>query len=234
MCSELDNAKGNKNVFFHELAHHLPYGILAVACALLLLSFVDVLFHAQLTGSIGHAHGGCCSHTHDGLDTLFHAFHFIHLVFAASGAMLTFYRYSNNIVSGIIIGTVSSSIFCTLSDVLLPYIAGLMLGVDMDLHICFTSELGNILPFLFIGVVNGLVMKYVQDFKTEKSSLQLHFFHTFISAVASIFYAVGHGLHDFHSYLGIFFLLMVVAVILPCTLADVVAPIYMAKLFGEK
>ena len=95
MCSELNKVsiKDSKKVFLHELAHHLPYGTLSVACALLLMSMIDVLFHSSIASSIGN--GSCCSHGNYALDTLFHVFHFVHLVFAASGAMLTFYRYSN-------------------------------------------------------------------------------------------------------------------------------------------
>lgn len=227
---------------YHELLHHFPYAVMAVALALMVLSVINVFFYSgiseSLSGGIPHAHEhvhahGEVSHA-SGMDVLFHSFHFIHILFATSGAMVTFYRYSRNIWMGVLIGAVSSMVFCTFSDVLLPYAAGLILGVHMHLHICFQSELSNILPFLIFGLINGLVMVQIDEFRSEKNSLNLHFIHTFISAMASIFYTVGHGLSDFYSQFGLFFALMVVAVIIPCTLSDVVAPILFARLVEKK
>ncbi|MBP9764844.1 hypothetical protein KBD08_00725 [Candidatus Babeliales bacterium] len=223
-------------IFSHELVHHLPYGTVSVALALMLLSMISVLFGLSNI---------CSHHTHDhaihdacsmlsGMDVLFHSFHFAHILFAASGTMVTFYRYSRNIVAGIIVGVVSSVIFCTLADILLPYAAGRLLGVSMELHICFRSELANIIPFLAIGVINGIIIPRGKEGHTEHHSVSLHIIHTFISAMASIFYAIGHGLENFHDYLGMFFVLMLIAVVIPCTLSDVVVPILWARMVNKK
>lgn len=223
--------------FYHELLHHFPYATMSVALALMLLTLIHVLFYSN-PETITTVASACCG-GHDvssqtaGLDNLFHAFHFAHILFATSGTIVTFRRYSNRVWIGLMVGTLSSMVFCTLSDVLLPYAAGRILGIEMDLHICFASELSNILPFLFVGLLNGWVMTQLPEFRTQENSLQLHFLHTFISAMASIFYAVGHGLSDFYSHFGLFYLLMVIAVILPCTLSDVIAPIFFAT-FSEK
>ena len=234
-CSELKKAtlSGGGKAFVHELFHHLPFGTLAVALSLMILTIIHVSGIGYAVPSFA-AHAGCCCQENNGMNVLFHSFHFIHILFAVSGAMMTFYRYSNRIILGMIIGVISSSVFCTLSDVLLPYLAGALLGMDMELHICFFSELSNILPFLLIGALNGLIMYHVRDFKTESNSLNLHFFHTMISALASSFYAVGHGFSDFYSYLGLFFLLILGAVVLPCTIADVVVPIFCARMVNKK
>lgn len=214
--------------FYHELLHHFPYATLSVALALMLLTVMNVFFNDGIAAAtIAACHDGCC-HT-SGLDILFHSFHFIHILFATSGTVVTFRRYSDKVFAGLAVGILSSMVFCTLSDVLLPYAAGRILGIEMDLHICFASELSNILPFLFVGLFNGWVMTQLPEFRTQSNSLFLHFLHTFISAMASIFYAVGHGLSDFHMYFGMFYLLMVVAVIIPCTLSDVIAPIFFAR-----
>jgi hypothetical protein len=221
--------------FYHELLHHFPYATLSVALALMLLTLIMVFFDGGITAhqAISACSHEGCSHT-SGLDILFHSFHFIHILFATSGTIVTFRRYSENILAGLLVGTLSSMIFCTLSDVLLPYVAGRLLGIEMDLHICFATELSNILPFLFVGLFNGWVMTQLPEFRTQENSLFLHFLHTFISAMASIFYAVGHGLSDFYSYFGMFYLLMVVAVIIPCTLSDVIAPIFFAQFVSKK
>lgn len=220
-------------IFVHELGHHLPYGTLSVSLALMLLSLITVLFDLS---SMQHA-AGCGDHgcgMVSGLDILFHSFHFAHILFAASGTMVTFYRYSKNLMAGVVVGIVSSVVFCTIADILLPYAAGRILGVEMDLHICFSTELANILPFLFVGVLNGMIIPLGKEGHTEHHSSSLHFIHTFISAMASIFYAIGHGLENFHDYLGLFFVLMLIAVVIPCTLSDVVVPVLWARMVKKK
>ncbi len=225
------------SIFSHELMHHLPYGTLSVASALMILSMVSVFFVSGHVGSLvhhgDHVHDGSCGLS-SGMDILFHCFHFTHILFAASGAMVTFYRYSKNIAAGVIAGIVSSVVFCTLSDILLPYAAGTLLGVTMDLHICFSSELANILPFLFAGVLNGLIISRGKEEHAENHSLSLHFLHTFISAMAAIFYCIGHGLPNFYAYFGTFFLLMLVAIVVPCTLSDVVVPVFWARMVQKR
>lgn len=227
-------------VFKDELQHHLPIATMSVAMAIMIVSFINVFFENGIVAcTVADAHA-MAAHVHDscnhasGMDVLFHSFHFIHILFATSGAMLTFYRYSNRKFLGLLLGTVSALVFCTFSDVLLPYVAGSLLGVNMELHICFSSELANVLPFLFIGLVNGVIMSKSEKFLSEENSLFLHFWHTFISALASIFYALGHGLPNYYDHFGLFFLLMVIAVVLPCTLSDVVAPILFARMIQKK
>ena len=218
-------------VFKDELQHHLPIATMSVAMAIMIISFINVFFEngiAACTVSDVHA---LANHVHDSCN---HSFHFIHILFATSGTMLTFYRYSNRTLLGLFIGTVSALVFCTFSDILLPYTAGSLLGVNMELHICFSSELANVLPFLFIGLVNGVIMSKSEKFLSEENSLFLHFWHTFISALASIFYALGHGLPNYYDHFGLFFLLMIIAVVLPCTLSDVVAPILFARMIQKK
>lgn len=223
------------NIFSHELVHHLPYGTLSVALALMLLSMISVLFGlSNLCSHHVHDHAQYACSMLSGMDILFHSFHFAHILFAASGTMVTFYRYSKNVFAGIIVGVLSSVVFCTLADILLPYAAGRLLGVEMELHICFRSELSNIVPFLLIGVINGIIIPRGKEDHTEQHSISLHFIHTFISAMASIFYAIGHGLQNFHEYLGMFFVLMLIAVVIPCTLSDVVVPILWARMVNKK
>ena len=218
------------DIFEHELMHHFPYGTLSVTCALILVSLIHVFFTSNIIHATTHCNHGDTCHTLSDLNILFHSFHFTHILFAASGAMVTFYRYSKNTFAGIIVGIVASTIFCTLSDILLPYLAGNLLGVSMELHICFKSELTNILPFLLVGVLNGLIISRGKEEHSDNHSVSLHFFHTFISAMAAIFYAMGHGLSAFHNYFGMFFILMLLAILIPCTLSDVVVPIFCARM----
>lgn len=211
--------------FKEEMYHHLPYAIFSVALAMIVLSLLDFTGAAS---QVAHSHDhGACDHT-SGFNLLFHSFHFLHILFAATGTIITYFRFSNNMLKGLIIGILSPAFFCILSDVILPYIAGEVLGVRMDLHICFHEEYHNIIPFLVAGIINGFVLQRHHTKMQGIFSVGSHFAHILISSLASLFYMVSHGFHDWYASMGLVFIFLVIAVVIPCTLSDVVVPMYFA------
>jgi len=208
--------------FIQELMHHLPYAIFSVALGMIILSMLDYTSGMQ---AIGHITRVNCS----GYHMLFHSFHFLHILFAATGTIITFSRFSNNLVRAIIVGTIAPVIFCILSDVLLPYLAGRVLGVDMELHICFYREWQNVIPFLGVGIINGLVLARHHTKMLKVFSIGSHFFHILISSLASLFYMVSHGFSNWYPQMGVVFLFLVIAIVIPCTFSDVIIPMYWAK-----
>ena len=143
--------------------------------------------------------------------------------------MLTFMRYSKNMLLGIVVGIISPSFFCMLSDAVLPYFGGKMFGVQMHWHICLVSELHNVLPFLVIGIINGIVMSQHHESKQGLYSIFSHFVHILVSSLASTFYIVSHGFGNWYSSIGYLFLFLIGAVVVPCTFSDVVVPMMVAK-----
>jgi hypothetical protein len=219
-----DHSKGcdlhehHSSSLLDELMCHFPYAIFSVAVGILVLSLVE--FFGMMRGDAGIASRG----TH----MLFHSFHFVHLAFAASGALITFSRYSSNMMRGFIVAMCSAIIFCTLSDILLPYVAGRILGVSMRLHICWGAELRNVIPFLSIGLVNGMVI--CKNNSSKKTySLITHIGHIFCSSLAALFYMVSEGFTHWYPYMGPIFVLLIMAVVIPCTLADIIIPIVIAR-----
>jgi hypothetical protein len=202
----------------NELAHHFPYAVISVAIGIITLS---------LLGFFGF--GSTMDHAAiKGMRKLFHSFHFLHLIFAASGSLITFSRFSRNIAKGFFVSLVSALVFCTLTDILLPYIGGSILGMPMRLHICFSSELHNVIPFLAIGLLNGLVIsKY--GMANKSYSLAIHVGHILCGSMASLFYLVSEGFANWYPYMGIIFILLIIAVVLPCTLADIIIPVLVAR-----
>lgn len=230
-CAHGEHQHSHKDGLFEELMHHIPYAIFSVALSMVLLS---ILCTDSIMEALGHAHEHCHDHGghHHGsyFDTLFHSFHFLHVLFAATGTVITFLRYSRSLLWAVVIGTCAPMIFCTLSDVLLPYAAGIILGVPMELHFCFHTELANVLPFLFVGICNGLVLRLHHSGMLNFFSLGSHFVHILISSLASLFYMVSHGFHDWSGRMGILYLFIVLAIVLPCTLSDIIVPMYFAKI----
>ena len=204
---------------YEEIVCHLPYGIFSVAMCFVVLSLLDYSSGSQVPSAMRNA----------GFNGLFHSFHFLHIVFATTGAVITFLRFSNRVIFGLIASVISAAFFCILSDVIMPYLSGKMLGVDVKLHICFYHELHNILPFMIGGLINGLAISKWQQFKQSYYSVCTHFLHVFISALASVFYIVANGLLDWMPYMGILFILLVIMVVLPCTMSDLVIPMLFAR-----
>ncbi len=208
--------------FTEELMHHLPFAIFSVALAMIVLSLLD---YSSAMQSIGHtARQVACS----GYHMLFHSFHFLHILFAATGTVITFSRFSRSIPKTLVVGIISPAIFCMLSDVLLPYLAGRVLGVSMELHICFHRELQNVLPFLAVGICNGLILRSHHSTMLPMFSLGSHVVHILISSLAALFYMVSHGFDNWYPQMGIVFLFLVVAIVIPCTFSDVLVPMYFA------
>ena len=210
----------HSNSLGHELLHHLPYAIFSVAVALVVLSLVDS--------------GSDSEQALDRADSLFHNFHFLHIVFASTGTVLTFLRFSSSVMTGFLIGIFSPALFCTLSDAILPYYGGRLLGVDMHWHVCFYSELPNVLPFLIVGVLNGVVMARHHYSKLATFSVGSHFIHILVSSLAASMYLLSHGFAHWSSQIGVVFLFLIVAVLVPCTVSDVVVPMLFAKAHKKK
>jgi len=207
-----------------ELICHLPYAVFSVAFALTILSILSAF-------SLGVANKNLVK---QGAQLLFHSLHFMHIVFAATGTIISFSRFSKSIGKALLIGMISPTFFCMLSDAILPYLGGRMLGVPMHFHLCFFSDTAKVIPFLLVGIANGLIMSRHHDSKLGSYAVSSHAVHIFVSSLASTFYLVSHGFTNWYTHIGIVFLLLIGAVVVPCTLSDVVIPISFAKRFGKK
>lgn len=216
------HSHNGENPIIHELMCHLPYAIYSVAFSLIMLSVYSV-FTMSLDPAI----------VKKGSKALFHSFHFMHIVFAATGTIITFCRFSKNYLRALVVGTLSTIFFCILSDAILPYIGGRILGVDMHFHMCFLTEPQRVIPFLIMGLINGFVMSMHHASKQGGYSLTSHASHIAISSLASTFYLISHGFTNWYVSIGNVFILLIIAVVVPCTLADVVVPMTMARLGKE-
>jgi len=204
---------------YSELICHLPYAIFSVAFGLILLSFLSAF-------SIGNTDATLVK---KGAKLLFHSFHFMHIIFAATGTLIMFFRFSKNYVKALFVGIFSPTIFCMLSDAILPYLGGRLLGVPMKFHLCFINDFSKIVPFLLVGIINGFIMSKHDHEKQGFYSISSHAVHILVSSLASIFYLVSHGFTDWYAHIGFVFLFLIVAVVVPCTLSDVVVPIFFAR-----
>jgi hypothetical protein len=197
---------------WEEILCHFPYAIFSVALSLI---FLSLLTYSDVT--VGH------------VKRLFHSFHYLHLLFAGTGVVLSFSKYSKSLLGMLCMGFIVPTIFCTVSDSVMPYLGGMYLGIPMHFHWCFISHLSVVLPILSVGVLNGLVMGSHESRRKIYYSTTFHFLHILVSALASILYLVGYGFSRWDEHFGFVFLFLIGAVLIPCTLSDIVVPMLFAR-----
>jgi hypothetical protein len=199
---------------WHEFAWHLPLAIVSVAVAMLAL---DLLFFVDQNKAILVA------------KSLFHSFHYLHLVFAATGTVVSSLRFRNSMLLSIVTGCLVPPIFCTLSDVILPFIGGNILGLTMKIHWCFWEHFLTVAPFIFVGIVNGLAVSRHHESGMAIYSIGFHTAHVFLSSMAAVLYLVSFGFKFCWQLYGIVFLFLILTVLVPCTLSDIIVPALFAN-----
>lgn len=212
-------AHHSEHKIMDEIICHFPYAVFSVAFSLIVLNFMDFVAVGKDSSNLEPIWFG-----------LFHSFHFMHITFAAVGTLLSFSKLSKNLFRGLVLSAVTATGFCMLSDIVFPYLGGRLLGVPMTFHICFFHEFANIIPFLIVGLLTGMALSKHDHGSKGTFGLWSHFAHIFVSSLASSFYMVSNGFNDWSNQIGYVFLVLIVAVVIPCTLSDVAAPMFLAKI----
>ena len=89
-----------------------------------------------------------------------------------------------------------------------------------------------VVPFAIIGVVLGVITAEV--FMDRKSTIFSHSGHIFISTMASLIYLIAFGFLGWMEDLFISFIIVVLAVVIPCCFSDIVFPLmFVDKKAGE-
>lgn len=187
-----------------ELSAHLPYSSTMAVVSLLILGIITM------------------ANALDKLVLGFHLFHPAHLLLSATATTAMFWRYNQGrFIMAVVIGIVGTIVPCGLSDIFVPYGCGLVLGQQMELHICFIDHFWFVAPFVVAGVGIGM---WSGQF-IGKSTFFSHSAHVFVSTMASVLYLVAFGLADWFNYLGWIFLMAIGAVLIPCCFSDIVFPL---------
>lgn len=186
-----------------EIRHHLPYTIVSVIGSLALVALLTPVFRPKDPSFV------------------FHVFHPVHVLLAAATTTAMFWIHDRKWLKAAVIGIGCSLPLCTLSDIVLPYLGGSLLNMDMDLHICAIEEPWIILPFAFVGVATGLAAGE----HVHRSTVYSHAGHVTVSSMASMLYLVGHGVTDWAGWSGAILIILLVAVMVPCVASDLVLPL---------
>jgi hypothetical protein len=182
----------------YELREHIPFTLLATLIAIILV----VIFK--------------------NLDTehLFHIIHPLHLFFSAIVSSAIFYKYKKNITQTLLVGAASALIIGSLSDIIFPYLGGLIFGLKTTFHLSVLEEPFRILSVTIVGSIAGIVTRLTKI---------PHFLHVFLSVFASLFYILAFSPTLTTLQLILTFTIIFIAVIIPCCISDIIFPMLFVK-----
>jgi len=201
-----------------ELLAHLPFSIFATVGGMTLvaiLTFIgEPLYEDDLPGAFRE---------------LFHIFHPIHMLFSGAATTAMFWQYERRLLKALVVGLLGAILVCGASDILIPHLGGLVLGVDMHLHLCILEHPMLVLPFTAVGVLAG----FLASGHIVRATVFSHTVHVLISSSASLLYLVSFGLEHWIHQAGWVFIFVIVAVVVPCCFSDIVFPLLVVTKEGE-
>ena len=148
---------------------------------------------------------------------IFYTLHPLHVLLSALVTTAIFKRHSQGkLLPAIVIGYSGSIGIATISDSLIPYVGGVLLGVEMEFHIGFIEKWWFVNPLALAGITIG----YLRP--TTKFP---HSGHVLLSTWASLFYLTAFGVSPWIPLLHFVFIFLFLAVWLPCCISDIVFPL---------
>lgn len=196
-----------------EFAHHLPYTLIG---SLIAMAAVWAFGMQQLTNS----------HSETLLSQArasFHLFHPLHICLSAIATTSLFWRHDRHLLRALLTGSLGTIIPCGLSDYVFPYIGGRLMGQSMELHLCLVDHPQLFFPFLALGMLAG----FWAEERLTGSHLFSHGAHIFVSSAASLLYLMSFGFTGWMTDVRLVFpafLIIVIAVWVPCCISDIVVP----------
>jgi hypothetical protein len=237
-----------------ELLSHLPFSIFSAVGGMALvaiLTFLAAPFYEQADAPHAAHHeehaapaegeteaeaDPSAHHEHDhghglpgAMRDLFHIFHPAHMLFSATATTAMFWRYERRLLKACIVGFLGAVIVCGISDILIPYLSGLLLGAEMAVHICILKHPGLVLPFTLVGIVAGVLSAE----HIGRATFFSHTAHVVTSSTASLLYLVSFGLTDWIDVAGLVFVFVILAVMIPCCASDIVFPLLAVTREGD-
>lgn len=193
-----------------ELFEHLPFTAFGVCVGLILVAGANIILSSSGT-----------TKTHEGMEGLFYIFHSLHIYLAALTSTALSFRVNRDPIRASLISAFTTVPFCILSDAIIPYLGGHLFQMDIEFHVSAAEQPHVIFLFLIFGIFSGLI----SEKKIGRVSYFSHSAHVLLSSFASAFYLVGYGADNWIKSLGSIFIIVFVAVIIPCCMSDIVFPV---------
>ena len=184
-----------------ELKEHIPFTALGALTGIIVMVIV-VLCNAPPHIS----------------DTIFHTLHPVHVLLSALVTTSMYMRYKKGkIWAVILIGWTGAIGIATISDALIPHLGGTLLQIEMGKpHV----------PFIEHWWINLFALAGIGIGYWRQTTRIPHFGHVLLSTWASLFYIMAFGIAaDWIPLLPFIFLILFLAVWIPCCLSDIVYPL---------
>jgi len=121
-----------------------------------------------------------------------------------------------------LVSLVAAIVIGSLSDIIFPFLGGIILGLKMEFHLPLIEEPITIILVTLAGSMVGIKAKITKI---------PHFLHVFISVFASLFYIIAYTTTISSLLFVLAFIVVFISVIIPCCLSDIVLPFFF---LGEK
>ena len=161
----------------------------------------------------------------------FHILHPLHVVLSALVTTAMYRKYGHRkIWAAVLIGYFGSIGIATLSDAILPYLGGALLGLEIEFHIPFIEV--EKMPFIGIEtwiLVNSAALLGIIIGYLKPATKIPHSGHVFLSTWASLFYFTAFSVAHWLPLLPFVFLFLFLAVWLPCCISDIVFPLLFTR-----
>ncbi len=201
----------HQNIFVDELSTHWKFTAGAVLISGIIIAALKLTLFPQAAPET---------------EALFEGFFISHLFFAALTPASLLAKYKRALWLGVIVAILTSSITCTLSDIVLPYLGGLALGYDMHFHVCIIEE--PVIAWTFI--IAGAVIGFLLSRSVRNLSRFTHGFHILLSSTAAGMYLITYGVEVISLKALIFLPILIVSVLVPCVLNDIGVPSYIVSM----
>jgi len=188
-----------------ELKEHVPFTAIGAVSGIIIMVIVVL--------------GNIPSHISQ---TAFYISHPTHVLLSALVTTAMYMRYKKSkIWAVILIGWTGSIGIATISDAMMPYLGGKLLHAQMEFHV----------PFIEHWWINLLALAGIGIGYWRQTTKIPHFGHVLISTWASLFYitSYAHGIANWLPLLPFIFLILFLAVWLPCCLSDIVYPLLFVR-----
>jgi len=203
-----------------ELKHHAPFTATGAATGIILMV---VLVVSGATTAISRAG--------------FHVFHPLHVVLSALVTTALYRLHGGRKLWAVaLIGYTGSIGIATLSDAIMPFWGGSLLGVHMHFHLPFIEP--HPMPYIGVPVwilINGAAVIGIVVGSLFPATRLPHFGHVMLSTWASLFGFTGFAIGDpnWLPRLPLVFVFLFFAVWIPCCASDIIYPLLWTKGHGR-
>jgi len=197
-----------------ELAHHVPFTAFGAITGIII---IVIIVFGNVPPSISQ--------------TTFYTLHPVHVVLSALVTTAMYKKYGNaKMWAAVLIGYFGSIGIATISDAVIPYLGGTLLGVKMEFHAPFIET--TQMPVIGIAkwqLVNSAALVGIAIGYLRPTTKFPHSGHVLLSTWASLFYFITFGTAYWIPLLPAIFLFLFLAVWLPCCLSDIVFPLLFVR-----